>query len=153
MALFLSNKMYVLSAGLDGAGMPAWDRRVRMPAMWKPCLDSRLSGLGELFLLAEELKQNPAKLAGCRQTSYELYTKRFFWRAGAFNAALPLPLQRFLEIGNNHQANRVVLLVCHIVPAAAAIHVQQRANTSSESSTTWTLLLASTLCNTNPLCL
>ncbi|CAK0895917.1 unnamed protein product [Prorocentrum cordatum] len=43
----------------------------------------------------------------------------------------------------------LVVLFGHIIPTAAALQVQQRTNTSSESSTTWTLLLSSTLGNTN----
>ena len=42
----------------------------------------------------------------------------------------------------------LVLVFCHMT-SSAALEVHQRTNTSSESSTTWTLLLSSTLGNTN----
>jgi hypothetical protein len=76
MAFFLSNKMCVLSEGVDMAEMPTWDGLVQMP-VWRPDMESRLADLKQLFLLIEELTEDSARLAECRQKSHELYKERF----------------------------------------------------------------------------
>ncbi|CAK0819112.1 unnamed protein product [Prorocentrum cordatum] len=77
MALFLSNKMRVMSEGLDPAEIPIWDGLVQTPGVWKPDLKSRLAGLEQLLLLVQELREDSIKLAECRRTSHELYKQRF----------------------------------------------------------------------------
>merc|ERR1719382_670520 len=77
MALFLSNKMCVVSEGVDVADEPMWDGLVQIPASWRPDVDSRLEDLQQLFLVIQEFKDYPEKLAECRRKSYELYKKRF----------------------------------------------------------------------------
>ncbi|CAK0800725.1 unnamed protein product [Prorocentrum cordatum] len=48
MALFLSNKMCVVSEGLDPVEMPIWDGLVQTPGVWKPDMESRLAGLKQV---------------------------------------------------------------------------------------------------------
>ncbi|CAK0796096.1 unnamed protein product [Prorocentrum cordatum] len=86
MALFLSNKMCVLSESVETSEMSIWGSVVRMPAQWKPDRRSRLAGLDRVFSTFQELKENPSKLADCRQTSYKLY-KHIFSREQVFSNA------------------------------------------------------------------
>lgn len=97
MTFFLSNKMCVLSEGLDMVEMPTWDGLVQM-RVWKPDMESRLADLKQLFLLIEELKQDPVKLAECRQKSHELYKERFSSERVFSNAGINITM--LSRIGN-----------------------------------------------------
>lgn len=94
MALFLSNKMCVVSESIDGTEMPMWDGLVRMPAAWKPDTASRVKSFKHLFSLVQELKENPVKLAECRQTSHELYKERFSGAQVLSNAGINATMLR-----------------------------------------------------------
>ncbi|CAK0890244.1 unnamed protein product [Prorocentrum cordatum] len=105
MALFLSNKMCVLSESLDRADVPLWDSLVKMPtASWKPNVSSRIAGLEGMFSIIGDLMKDPLALAECRRKSHELYKTRFSGERVLSSAGINATMLRLLEehVRNKH---------------------------------------------------
>ena len=98
MALFLANKMCVLSEGLDVEERPIWDSLVQMPDGWHPESDPRMKDLLQLLSLGDRLKGDHVRLAKCRQTSYELYKERFSSDQVFGNAGINATMLRVLTV-------------------------------------------------------